>query len=492
MELWDLTVHELSRLLATGEVSAVEVTQAALERAQQVEPAVRAFVTSTADQAVVEANTVDAARARGEQVGPLAGIPMALKDNICTRGVRTTCCSRLLEKFAPSYDATVVRRLQEAGAILMGKTNMDEFAMGSSTENSAFFPTHNPWDLERVPGGSSGGSAAAVAAGEAVFSLGSDTGGSIRQPAAFCSVVGLKPSYGRVSRFGVTAFASSLDQVGPFTKDVTDCALVLNAIAGKDELDPTSVADTPPDYRQFLGKDIKGLRIGLPREYFAEGIDDEVKEVIMKAVGVLEGLGAVVEETSLPHTEYAPSVYYILAPAEASSNMGRLDGVRYGRRVEAPDVDTLYNRTRSQGFGAEVRRRLMIGTYALSAGNYEVFYQKAQQVRTLIVRDFEQAFTQYDVLLTPTSPTTPFKIGEKIDDPLQMYLSDICTIPVNLAGIPGLSLPCGFSQGLPVGMQLLAKPFAESTLLQVAYAFEQNTDYHKQRPQVTVGGESNA
>jgi aspartyl-tRNA(Asn)/glutamyl-tRNA(Gln) amidotransferase subunit A len=492
LELWDLTVHELSRLLANREVSATEITQSVLARIEEVEPAVCAFVTTTGEQAMAAAKEADDARAREEEVGALAGIPMALKDNICTKGVRTTCSSRMLEDFVPPYDATVVQRLHAAGAIMVGKTNMDEFAMGSSTERSAFFPTHNPWDLERVPGGSSGGSAAAVVAGEAIFGLGSDTGGSVRQPAGFCSVVGFKPSYGRVSRFGVTAFASSLDQVGCFTKDVTDSALVLNAIVGQDDFDPTTVPQTAPDYVQFLGQEIKGLRVGLPREYFGEGLDTSVKEVIQTAISVLENLGAVVEETSLPYLEYAPSVYYLVAPAEASSNLGRFDGVRYGLRVDAPDIDSLYKRTRSQGLGAEVRRRLMIGTYALSAGNYQAFYEKAQRVRTLIVRDFKQAFSQYDVLLTPTSPTVPFKIGEMIDDPLRMYLMDICTIPVNLAGLPGISIPCGFSEGLPVGMQLIAKPFAEGTLLKTASAFEQATNYHKQRPQLPVGGENRA
>lgn len=492
MELWDFTAHELSDLLAKREINAAEIAAAVLSRIQEVEPAVRAFVTTTGEQALAVAQKVDETRARGEKIGALAGIPMALKDNICTCGVRTTCSSRMLADFVPLYDATVVKRLQDAGATLVGKTNMDEFAMGSSTETSVFYPTHNPWDLKRVPGGSSGGSAAAVAAGEAIFALGSDTGGSIRQPAAFCSVVGFKPSYGRVSRSGLVAFASSLDQIGCFTKDATDCALVLNAIAGQDESDPTTVPDQVPDYTQFLGRDIKGLRIGLPREYFGEGIDASVKDTIEDAIGVLEGLGAVVEETSLPHVKYAPAVYYLLAPAEASSNLGRFDGVRYGFRVDAPDIDSLYKKTRSQGFGAEVQRRIMIGTYVLSAGNYKDLYEKAQQVRTLIIRDFKQTFSHYDVLLTPTSPVLPFKLGEKVGDPLQMYLMDSCTIPANLAGLPAVSVPSGFKEGLPVGMQLMAQPFAEGTLLQVMSAFEQVTNYHKQRPELKVGGERHA
>lgn len=493
MEIYELTAHELSRLLAAREVSAVEATEAVLDRLEAVEPAVRAFVTVTPEEARAAARRVDEARARGEELGPLAGIPMAFKDNMCTRGVRTTCSSRILENFVPPYDATVVQRLQAAGTVMVGKTNLDEFAMGSSTENSAFFTTHNPWDLERVPGGSSGGSAAAVAADAAVFTLGSDTGGSIRQPASLCSVVGLKPTYGRVSRFGLVAFASSLDQIGPFTKDVTDCALVLNAIAGWDKRDSTSAPVEVPDYTRFLTQDIKGLKVGLPREYFAEGIDPDVKRVILDAVKVLESLGAVVEETSLPHTDYALPVYYILAPAEASSNLARFDGVRYGLRVDAPELVTMYEKTRSRGFGAEVRRRIIIGTYALSSGYYDAYYKKAQQVRTLIKQDFDQAFQKYDVLVTPTSPTPAFRIGEKADNPLQMYLSDICTIPVNLAGIPGLSIPCGFSRNLPVGLQLLAKPFAEGTLLKVAYAFEQSTEHHKKRPPLTAaGGETRA
>ncbi|MDK2855934.1 MAG: aspartyl-tRNA(Asn)/glutamyl-tRNA(Gln) amidotransferase subunit [Bacillota bacterium] len=495
MEIYDLTAHELSRLLKAREISAAELTEAVLERVDEVEPAVRAYVTVTREEALAAARRVDEARARGEDLGPLAGIPMAVKDNMCTRTVRTTCSSRILENFIPPYDATVVERLAAAGTVMIGKTNLDEFAMGSSTENSAFFTTRNPWDLERVPGGSSGGSAAAVAAGEAVFSLGSDTGGSIRQPASLCSVVGLKPTYGRVSRFGLVAFASSLDQIGPLTKDVTDCALVMNVISGWDKMDSTSAPVEVPDFTQFLGREVRGLKIGLPREFFAEGIDREVKEIILTAVRVLEGLGAVVEETSLPHSDYSLPVYYILAPAEASSNLARFDGVRYGLRVDAPDLISMYGQTRSRGFGAEVRRRIIIGTYALSSGYYDAYYKKAQQVRTLIKQDFDRAFEKYDVLITPTSPTPAFKIGEKADNPIQMYLSDICTIPVNLAGIPGLSIPCGFTaEGLPVGMQLLGKPFAEGTLLQVAYAYEQSTDHHKKRPPLAgaAGGERHA
>lgn len=488
MKLWDLSGHRLRNLLDQGELSAQELVEAFLTRQQNTEPALHTFVTTTGPQALAAAKEIDNARARGEKPGALAGIPMALKDNICTAGIKTTCSSKMLANYVPPYDATVVKSLRQAGSILTGKTNMDEFAMGSSTENSAFYPTRNPWDTSRVPGGSSGGSAAAVAAGQAVFALGSDTGGSIRQPAAFCSIVGFKPSYGRVSRFGLVAFASSLDQIGCFTKDVTDCAAVLNVICGRDEFDPTSVSAPVPDYSKFIGREIKGLRIGLPREFLQEGIQPAVREAILQAAQTFENLGAVVEETSLPKMKYAPAVYYVIAPAEASSNLGRFDGVRYGFRVPTSDLDSLYKKTRSQGFGPEVRRRIMIGTYVLTADNYKNLYQRAQQVRTLIIEEFEQAFSRYDLLLTPTSPAVPFKLGEKMDDPLQMYLMDVCTIPANLAGLPAISIPAGFSAGLPVGMQLMAKPWAEGTLLQAAYSFEQATDYHQRRPAIASGG----
>ncbi|PRR69695.1 Asp-tRNA(Asn)/Glu-tRNA(Gln) amidotransferase subunit GatA [Neomoorella humiferrea] len=486
MDLHNLTAHEVGDLLRRREVSAVEVTEAMLERIEVVDGRVRAFLTRTAEQALEQARAVDAARARGEDPGILAGVPMALKDNLCTEGVRTTCASRMLAEWIPPYDATVVNRLKKAGAVILGKLNMDEFAMGSSTENSSFFPTRNPWDLERVPGGSSGGSVAAVAAGEAYYTLGSDTGGSIRQPASFCGVVGMKPTYGRVSRYGLVAFASSLDQIGPVTRDVTDCALVLGVIAGHDPLDSTS-ADVPvPDYRATLWPDIKGLKIGIPREYFGTGIEPEVENVVRRAINKLEELGAVCEETSLPHTEYALPAYYLVAPAEASSNLARYDGVGFGLRVPGRDIVEMYMNTRSQGFGPEVKRRIMLGTYALSSGYYDACYLKALKVRTLILKDFENAFTKYDVLATPTSPTVAFRLGEKAGDPLAMYLSDLCTIPINMAGLPAISLPCGFSQGLPVGLQLIGKAFDEATLLRVAYAFEQATEYHRRRPELGV------
>ncbi len=486
MELYYLTAHELSDLLNRKEISSEEATAAIIDRIEAVDGRVQAYLTRTAEQALEEARAVDAARARGAALGPLAGVPMALKDNLCTEGVRTTCSSRMLADWVPPYDATVVRRLKEAGAVMLGKLNMDEFAMGSSTENSRFYPTRNPWDLERVPGGSSGGAVAAVAAGEAYYSLGSDTGGSIRQPASFCGVVGMKPTYGRVSRYGLVAFASSLDQIGPITRDVTDCALVLEAIAGHDPLDSTS-ADLPvPDYRSALKPEVKGLKIGVPREYFGAGMEPEVAAIVRRAIAKLEELGAVCEETSLPHTEYALPAYYLVAPAEASSNLARYDGVSYGLRVPGKDIIEMYMNTRSEGFGPEVKRRIMLGTYALSSGYYDAYYLKALKVRTLIRRDFEAAFEKYDLLATPTSPTVAFRLGEKAGDPLAMYLSDLCTIPVNMAGLPALSLPCGFSQGLPVGLQLIGRPFAEATLLQAAYAFEQSTEYHRRRPELGV------
>ncbi|OIQ08963.1 glutamyl-tRNA(Gln) amidotransferase subunit A [Moorella thermoacetica] len=486
MELFYLAAHELSDLLNRKEISSEEATAAIIDRIEAVDGRVQAYLTRTAEQALEQARAVDAARARGETLGPLAGVPMALKDNLCTEGVRTTCSSRMLADWVPPYDATVVRRLKEAGAVMLGKLNMDEFAMGSSTENSSFFPTRNPWDLERVPGGSSGGAVAAVAAGEAYFALGSDTGGSIRQPASFCGVVGMKPTYGRVSRYGLVAFASSLDQIGPITRDVTDCALVLEAIAGHDPRDSTS-ADLPvPDYRSALKPEVKGLKIGVPREYFGAGMEPEVAAIVRRAIAKLEELGAVCEETSLPHTEYALPAYYLVAPAEASSNLARYDGVSYGLRVPGKDIIEMYMNTRSQGFGPEVKRRIMLGTYALSSGYYDAYYLKALKVRTLIRRDFEAAFEKYDLLATPTSPTVAFRLGEKAGDPLAMYLSDLCTIPINMAGLPALSLPCGFSQGLPVGLQLIGRPFAEATLLQAAYAFEQSTEYHRRRPELGV------
>ncbi len=484
MELYNLTVHEALDLLRRWELSSVELTQAVLDRVLEVDNVVRAYLTLTPEVALEQAQEADARRAAGED-GPLLGIPMAVKDIICTEGVRTTCASRILEDFVPPYDATVMRLLRQAGAVLLGKTNMDEFAMGSSTENSAFFPTRNPWDLERVPGGSSGGSAAAVAAGECLFAVGSDTGGSIRQPASFCGIVGLKPTYGRVSRYGLVAFASSLDQIGPLTRDVTDAALVLEVIAGHDPLDSTS-ADVPvPPYSHSLTPDLRGLRVGVPAEYFIEGMEPGVEAAVRTACEVLAGLGAEVRNVHLPHTEYALPTYYLIAPAEASANLARYDGVKYGySRPDAADIWEAYRLTRQDGFGPEVKRRIMLGTYALSAGYYEAYYLKAQKVRTLIKADFDRVFKEVDVIAAPVSPTVAFRLGEKVDDPLQMYLSDVFTLPVNLAGLCGVSVPCGFSDGLPVGLQLIGRPFDEATILRVAYAYEQATEWHKRKPEM--------
>jgi aspartyl-tRNA(Asn)/glutamyl-tRNA(Gln) amidotransferase subunit A len=456
-----------------GELSPVEVTKIHLDRIEAVEGKVKAFVTQTPEEALAAAERA-ATMYRDGTAGPLTGIPMGLKDVLCTKGVRTTCGSRILENFVPIYNAHVVERLVAAGAVSLGKLNMDEFAMGSSCEHSAFFPTHNPWDLERIPGGSSGGSAAAVAAGQCVYALGSDTGGSIRQPASHCGVVGLKPTYGRVSRYGLVAFASSLDQIGPLGRDVTDVALVMNAIAGYDRRDSTSVDAPVPDYTQALEKGVKGMRLGIPREYFVEGMDPDVEQKIRGAIDTLVNLGAEAIEVSLPYTDYGLAVYYIIAPAEASSNLARYDGVRYGLRVPKDEMIDMYRATKTAGFGPEVQRRIIIGTYALSAGYYDAYYGKASQVRTLLVRDFKEAFEKCDVLVTPTAPTPAFKIGEKTDDPVQMYLSDVCTLPINLAGIPGLSVPAGLSSGgLPIGVQFLGPHFAEERLLTVGRAFEQ-------------------
>jgi len=483
VNLTALTAHELHDMLKARKVSCREVTQAVLERISAVDGQVRAYVTVTADQALESARAVDERIARGEEIGPLAGIPVAIKDNMCTRGTLTTCSSRILHNFVPPYDATVVEWLAKAGTVMVGKTNLDEFAMGSSTENSGFFTTRNPWDLTRVPGGSSGGAAAAASADEAIVALGSDTGGSIRQPASFCGVVGLKPTYGRVSRYGLVAFASSLDQIGPITKDVADTAQVLQAIAGKDPLDSTSVDVPVPNYLASLRNDVRGLKIGVPKEFFAQGVQPEIAEAVQSSIELLKSLGADYKEISMPIMEYTLPTYYILAPAEASSNLARYDGVRYGLRTKhSPDVITMLMRTRDEGFGAEVKQRIMIGTYALSAGYYDAYYLKAQKVRTLVRQAYDEAFKEFDVLISPTSPTVAFGIGERVDDPFQMKLADVCTIPVNLAGIPAISLTCGFHDGLPIGMQIMGKPFDEETILRVAYAFEQNTDYHKRKP----------
>ncbi len=479
-----LTIHEAGALLKKKQVSAVELTKTYLERINKVEPKVRAFVTVTEELAVAQARQADNMLAEGRG-GPLTGIPALIKDNMCTRGTLTTCSSKILRNFVPPYDAMVVEKLNTAGVVTVGKANMDEFAMGSSTENSAIHITHNPWDLERVPGGSSGGSAAAVAAGETVYALGSDTGGSIRQPASFCSVVGLKPTYGRVSRYGLVAFASSLDQIGPLTRDVTDAALVMNVIAGHDRRDSTSVPAPVPDYTKNLIPDLKGFRLGIPKEYFVEGMQPEVAGAIRTAIKKLEELGAATAEVSLPHTRHSLAVYYIIAPSEASANLARYDGVKYGYQFK--DTDNIWEameKTRQYGFGPEVKRRIMLGTYALSAGYYDAYYLKAQKVRTIIRREFDAAFEKYDALITPTSPTVPFKIGEKVDDPLQMYLSDVCTLPVNIAGIPAISIPAGFANGLPIGLQIIGKPLDEETILRIAYAFEQATGWGKQTPAV--------
>ncbi len=480
--LHHLTLHEARGLLDRREISAAELTDDVLGRIAAVEPQVEAFVTVTAELAREQAQRADALLSQGEGHS-LTGIPMQVKDVICTRGVRTTCASRMLESFVPPYDATVVERLNAQSPVLVGKGNMDEFAMGSSTENSAFHPTRNPWDLERVPGGSSGGAAASVAAAECLFALGSDTGGSIRQPAALCGVTGLKPTYGLVSRFGLVAFASSLDQIGPLAKDAQDCALVLNAIAGYDPRDSTSIPGERPDYVRALQGDVKGLRLGLPREYFGEGVDPEVEAAVREAARVLEGAGAVVEECSLPLTRYALAVYYIIAPSECSANLARYDGVKYGySQREAASMWEALEATRAQGFGPEVKRRILLGTYALSAGYYDAYYLKALKVRTLIRREMEEAFESYDALLTPTSPTVAFRLGEKTADPLAMYRSDFCTIPANIAGVPSISLPCGSAEGLPVGLQLTGKALAEETLLRIAHTYQQLTDWHTRRP----------
>jgi aspartyl-tRNA(Asn)/glutamyl-tRNA(Gln) amidotransferase subunit A len=486
VELYDLTIAAASDGLARRAFSAVELARAHLDRIAAVDGAVRAFVTVTPEVALAAAAAADQRLAAGER-GPLLGVPMALKDVLATRGIRTTCSSKMLEEFVPIYDATVVTKLSAAGAVLLGKTNMDEFAMGSSCENSAFFPTHNPWDLTRVPGGSSGGSAAAVAAREAIYSLGSDTGGSIRQPASLCGVVGLKPTYGRVSRFGLVAFASSLDQVGPFARTVEDAAIVLQAIAGRDPNDATS-ADVPvPDYRAALGGDLRGLRLGVPKEYFVAGLQPGVDAALRAALRELEALGATVDwDVSLPHTEYALAVYYLVAPSEASANLARYDGVKYGFSADAPTMWEEMEQTRGRGFGPEVKRRIMLGTYALSAGYYDAYYLKAQRVRTLIKRDFDEAFARYDALVAPTSPTVAFRLGEKVDDPLQMYLSDVCTLPINIAGVCALSVPAGLSDGLPVGLQIIGKPFDEATILRIGHAYEQATRWHTLRPTLTA------
>jgi aspartyl-tRNA(Asn)/glutamyl-tRNA(Gln) amidotransferase subunit A len=483
-DLCHLSMSELAPLLSRREVSPVEVTQACLAHIAVRDPELNSFITVDEEGSLAQAREAEAKLARGE-TGILLGMPLAIKDILTTKGLRTTCGSRILENFVPPFDATACNLLRQAGAVFLGKTNMDEFAMGSSTENSAYGVTHNPWRRDCIPGGSSGGSAAAVAADLCIASVASDTGGSIRQPASHCGVVGLKPTYGRVSRFGLVAYGSSLDQVGTVTKEVRDTALLLNVIAGHDPRDSTAVPAPVPDYLECLGEDIKGLKIGVPREYFGEGLDPEVEAAVRAALKTLEGLGADIVEVSLPHTEYAVACYYIIAMAEASSNLSRYDGVKYGLRAPGGNLLEMYAHTRTQGFGAEVRRRIMIGTYTLSAGYYEAYYRKASQVRTLMRRDFDQAFETCVVLATPVAPTPAFRLGEKVDDPLTMYLTDIFTNPANLAGIPGISVPCGFSsEGLPIGLQLMGPPFGESQILQVAHAFEQATDFHRRKPPI--------
>ena len=485
MELHERTLHDLQRMLHAGETTAAEICRSVFARIDAVETDVKAYIALMRESAEAEARAADEAIGRGS-AGALAGIPIALKDIYCTKGFPTTCGSRILKHFIPPYDATVVEKLRAAGAVFTGKTNMDEFAMGSSTENSAFGVTRNPWDLERIPGGSSGGSAAAVAADMCIASLGSDTGGSIRQPASLCGVVGMKPTYGRVSRFGLIAFASSLDQIGPFTKDIEDCAILMNVIAGYDPRESTSVPVEVPDYRSFLDRGIEKWTVGIPKEYFVAGIDPEVLDAVRGAIRVVESLGASCVEISLPHSEYCLAVYYIIAPAEASSNLARYDGVRYGHRAEdAGDLLEMYKRSRSEGFGPEVKRRIMLGTYALSSGYYDAYYKKASQVRALLRGDFDRAFQCCDAILTPVTPTPAFRIGEKTADPLQMYLSDIFTISANMAGIPGISVPCGYtSGGLPIGVQFLTGHFEEGKLMQIASAFEKGANLPERKPKL--------
>jgi len=480
-----LTLHEAGEKLRKHELSSQELTLAAFQRISETDDKIHAYITLCRDAALAQAKEADERLKQDGNAQPLLGIPIAVKDNFLTRGLRTTCASKILGDFMPPYDATAIKHIRDAGAVITGKTNLDEFAMGSSAENSAFFPTRNPWNMERVPGGSSGGSAAAVAADQCVAALGTDTGGSIRQPAAFCGVVGLKPTYGRVSRYGIIAFASSMDQVGPITKDVRDCALMLEAIAGHDPADSTSTDRSVPRYSDALTGDVKGLRLGVPKEYFISGIAPEVEHAVRDAIRLLETNGAVVEEISLPHTEYAVAVYYIVATAEASSNLARYDGMRFGHRAGAKDLLETYMLSREEGFGPEVKRRIMLGTYALSAGYYDAYYLKAQGVRALIKQNFDAAFQRCDAIITPTAPSTAFKIGEKIEDPLQMYLSDIYTISVNLAGLPALSLPCGFDgDGMPIGLQIIGKHFDEATVLRLAYAYEQATEWHRRKPRI--------
>jgi aspartyl-tRNA(Asn)/glutamyl-tRNA(Gln) amidotransferase subunit A len=486
MELPFLTIKETSELLKKKELSPVELTQSILERIDKTDDNLNTYVTVLADKALESAKKAETEITAGNYLGPLHGVPLGLKDIFITKDIRTTCSSKMLENFIPPYDATVTEKLLNSGAVIVGKNNMDEFAMGSSTETSYFGPTKNPWDIERVPGGSSGGSASATAASLCLGSVGTDTGGSIRQPAALCGVVGMKPTYGRVSRFGMIAFASSLDQAGPITKTVEDTAIILNAISGHDPKDSTCLNIPVPDYTKSLKSDLKGLKIGIPKEYFVDGMDKDVENSSRKAISAMEELGAEIVEISLPHTEYAVLTYYIIAPSEASSNLARYDGVKYGFRAEgAESLRDMYFKTRAQGFGDEVKRRIMLGTYALSSGYYDAYYLKAQKVRTLIKNDFDEAFKNVDAIVAPTTPEVAFKIGEKTQDPIKMYLSDVLTIPCNIAGLPGISVPCGFSSdGLPIGIQVLGKPFDEETVIHVAHAYEQSTNWGERRPEL--------
>lgn len=486
MKLFEQPAHVLHDMLVNKEITSLELTQAVLARIDEVEGDVQAYLTITREEALAQAKTVDEKIAKGEEIAFLEGIPGAIKDNICTKGIKTTCASKILQKFVPPYDATVMQKLEAQNPVVLGKTNLDEFAMGGSTENSAYHPTCNPWNTDCVPGGSSGGSAAAVAAGTAVWALGSDTGGSIRQPASFCGVVGMKPTYGRVSRYGLVAYASSLDQIGPITKDVTDCAHILNIIAGRDEMDSTSLDVQVPDFTKALVQDVKGLKIGLPKEYFVKGMDPEVEAAVKNGVKELEKLGAEVVEISLPNTDYAISTYYLIAPAEAATNLARYDGVSYGERAEdASDLVEMMTKTRTQYLGEEVKRRIMIGNYALSAGYYDAYYLKALKVRRLVKEDYDKAFKDVDVIICPAAPSVAYKIGEKIANPLEMYLQDACTVPLNLAGLPGISVPCGYNKDkMPIGMQIIGKALDEETILRVAYTYEQSQSYHEDRAQL--------
>lgn len=486
MKLFEQPAHVLHDMLVNKEITSLELTQAVLARIDEVEGDVQAYLTITREEALAQAKAVDEKIAKGEEIAFLEGIPGAIKDNICTKGIKTTCASKILQKFVPPYDATVMQKLEAQNPVVLGKTNLDEFAMGGSTENSAYHPTCNPWNTDCVPGGSSGGSAAAVAAGTAVWALGSDTGGSIRQPASFCGVVGMKPTYGRVSRYGLVAYASSLDQIGPITKDVTDCAHILNIIAGRDEMDSTSLDVQVPDFTKALVQDVKGLKIGLPKEYFVKGMDPEVEAAVKNGVKELEKLGAEVVEISLPNTDYAISTYYLIAPAEAATNLARYDGVSYGERAEdAADLVEMMTKTRTQYLGEEVKRRIMIGNYALSAGYYDAYYLKALKVRRLVKEDYDKAFKDVDVIICPAAPSVAYKIGEKIANPLEMYLQDACTVPLNLAGLPGISVPCGYNKDkMPIGMQIIGKALDEETILRVAYTYEQSKSYHEDRAQL--------